>query len=350
MIMRRVALRCGMMRTLLFAAPFAALTAPAFAQANPNHSLETDQNNVGGPGGARLDAQGELIIAAPVATPLNGNPADPNHPVCYTIQNKTNNSYFVPWRTAREWSAFLDAIGAPYQLSNMPYTGPTWPAPGGWVSAEISNSCCAPQTIGHICPDGSGPVSTTQLGYRYEGTITGDPPYWGAQGDVYGPVYASVINGDPNQTYRVTFVCSDGNWIQTHAEGSCLPVAGQCNRSHRVARFAAKLRTSVKFGLLFGIVRADQHFRRLYQSRRRQRRQRLDMELSWNARLSGRRLHGQHGGGRSMRRRGGCACGMGKWLDPSEYRRAALREGNHAVRRYRSRSECLEQSRHHLCP
>jgi hypothetical protein len=206
----------------------AAVASPALAQTNPNYTLGTDLNIVGGQGGARLNGHDSLVIAAPVATPLTGNPADPNNPICYTIQNKTGNDYFVPWRTAKEWTAFLDAIGAPYQLANSPYTGPNWPAPGGWVSAAINNSCCAPKTIGHICPDGSGPVSNIQLGYRYQGTPSGDQPYWAAQSDVYGPVYASVLNGDPNQTYRVTFVCSDSNWVQTHAEGSCLPVAGQC--------------------------------------------------------------------------------------------------------------------------
>jgi hypothetical protein len=210
---------------------------PAFAQtppANPNYTLGSDPNLAGcastptGPcHGSKLSANDTLVINAPIATPMTGNPANPNAPVCYSIKNETGNDYFVPWNKPQEWTAFLNAIGAPYQLANAPYTGP-FPASGGWVSAQISGSCCAPQAIGHICPDGSGPVSNTQLGYRWEGTTGGDQGNWGAQGDVYGPVYASVLNGDPNQTYRVTYVCSNGGWVQTHAEGSCLPVAGQC--------------------------------------------------------------------------------------------------------------------------
>src|ERR1700757_2811491 len=96
---------------------------PAFAQTaptNPHYTLESDYNLAGcsstptGPcHGSKLLANNSLVIA-----PLAANPS-----TCYSIKNETNNDYFVPWNKPQEWTAFLNAIGAPYQLANYPYTG-----------------------------------------------------------------------------------------------------------------------------------------------------------------------------------------------------------------------------------
>jgi hypothetical protein len=213
-----------------------ALAWPAFGQ-SVTQTLLTDPNLAGCSSqslssgscsvhGTKLTAHDSIVIEAPVAMSLANNP--PGTPICYSINNNTDNSFFVPWNTTHEWSSFLTAIGAPYQLG-MLFGATPIPADNRWIDNVFIGACCPEQQVGQICVGVNGPiVSTAELGYRYKGTLAGDIPHWAAQSDVYGPVYASAVNGDPNLTYRVTFVCSNGSWVKTHEEGSCVPVDGQC--------------------------------------------------------------------------------------------------------------------------
>ena len=224
-----------------------AMLAPALGQSAPNYTLGPDPNQAAGPNmhGTRLAAGEAIVIQAPVKAALPGNPGqangictDPatgaNICTCYSIINETTLngqpgvSYFVPWRTPGEWSSFLAAIGAPYQLSHAPYTGP-WPAPGGWVNARIGAGCCQPETVTQTTANLRCPItSPAQVGYRYLGlTTAADIPYWGAEGDVY-VANEAAITGNSTVDYQVTLVCSNGAWVPTHEEGNCAPTNGQC--------------------------------------------------------------------------------------------------------------------------
>ncbi|MGE3622519.1 MAG: hypothetical protein AB7H77_01415 [Bdellovibrionales bacterium] len=200
---------------------------PAFA-ADTAPQIVTNPNLAGGPEGhgSRLNPNDTIVIEAPVATELPANPA--GTAVCYSVRNQTLIPYFVPWNSPTEWSAFLSAVGASSQLSTE-LSLPATPDIPSWLADVSVSTCCAPQEAGEICTTQNKTViSHDQLGYRFKGTPGGEQTNWGAQGDVYGPVYASNVDGDPNLTYRVTFVCSRGTWVKTHEEGSCVPVDGQC--------------------------------------------------------------------------------------------------------------------------
>jgi len=194
---------------------------PALGQVS--QTLLTDPHQAAGPygHGSKLTAHDSVVIEAPAQPPLAGT-------ICYSINNNTGDSFFVPWNTPTEWSSFLQAIGAPYQLAVEFGTTPV-PADQRWINNVTINACCPEQKVGKICDGLNGPIiSNDELGYRYKGTLTGDIPNWAAQSDVYGPVFASAVSGDPNINYRVTFVCAGGTWVKTYEEGSCVPANGQC--------------------------------------------------------------------------------------------------------------------------
>lgn len=238
---------------LLFVPLFVLLSAaPVQGQTNPNYTLGADPHLAAGAGGhgTKLTAGASVVIQAPVANGLPGNPGQPggncivggvNVCACYSILNKTNQnnapgiSYFVPWNKPNEWSSFLDAVGATAQLQyqqshSQPYPvdgSQPQPPPGGWIkNVSIYNGCCAPTTVTQATANLRCPItSSAAVGYQYLGLTTGsDVPYWGAEKDVYGPISDSTSGSD----YQVTLVCSNGAWVVSRKEGNCVPTAGQC--------------------------------------------------------------------------------------------------------------------------
>ena len=233
--------------------PITASPGPGGQSVVTDQSVVADPNLAAGPEGrgSKLATLDLVVIDAPVALSLPGNPAGTS--VCYSISNSTPQSYFVPWNTPSEWSAFLQAIGASHQLSALLDTAPP-PANASWINGISVSLCCPEQQVGTICQAEGGPlVSTSELGYRYKGTPSGDIPSWAAEGDVYGPVYAADVAGNPNLNYRVTFVCQNGAWVKTHEEGSCVPTPGQCAPgSAGLTALPSDLTTLCAAGSIFG--------------------------------------------------------------------------------------------------
>ena len=233
--------------------PITASPGPGGQSVVTDQSVVADPNLAAGPEGrgSKLATLDSVVIDAPVALSLPGNPAGTS--VCYSISNSTPQSYFVPWNTPSEWSAFLQAIGASHQLSALLDTAPP-PANASWINGISVSLCCPEQQVGTICQAEGGPlVSTSELGYRYKGTPSGDIPSWAAEGDVYGPVYAADVAGNPNLNYRVTFVCQNGAWVKTHEEGSCVPTPGQCAPgSAGLTALPSDLTTLCAAGSIFG--------------------------------------------------------------------------------------------------
>jgi len=163
--------------------------------------------------GTKLAAKDSIVIMAPDLQNPQG--------ICLSVVNNSDISYFVPWNTPKEWSAFQAAVSpAPPSTSNLP---------GVKIGA-----CCLPNTSETICG-----VSIGNLGTRWEGlpivydSKTGvyknvDVPYYGALNDVYGPLYASTILNNQSIDYEATYVCDKGTWKLTHSAGSCTPINGEC--------------------------------------------------------------------------------------------------------------------------
>jgi hypothetical protein len=176
-------------------------------------------------GSSRLNAHDSIVIQYP------------GHQ-CQSIINGTDKDLFVPWNTPGEFQRFLGSIGQ-----------------GQLQSVSLSNGCCAPKTV-TVCNTPNVP-----LGYRWLGTQLSNPQNpnsvdpvaqpalwaamqlfpldqngnndymksWSADNDVYGPIYASVIQNNQTIDYQVTYVCSNSTWVMTSEEGSCTPTNGQCS-------------------------------------------------------------------------------------------------------------------------
>lgn len=195
-------------------------------------ALDPQHQVAGSYGGTRLYAHDSIVISPRGAinlysqtttgfSTLSSN-AGHKDSFCRSVINKSNNDYFVPWRTAvtgpitgstasgvNEWTAFLDAVNA------------------GTVEGVETGLCCYPR-INPNKPCGS----EYHLGKRDAGALPSLNPnpadtsinvaHYGAVGDISN----DVITG---YNRRETWMCDTaGEWVNTDINGGCYR-DGQCN-------------------------------------------------------------------------------------------------------------------------
>ena len=226
-----VSKRVMLVAAITFLVMFAPL-AQAGTILDPSHT--PDAGGLTG-NGSKLAAGDTIVIQA----------ADEGHPspgVCLSVYNASTLSYFVPWNTPREWTAFQSAVQTSMATMQSDPTATNIPL----YKVALTGKCCMPTTLyaalttnplpnqnpGQIC---SVDAPSVNLGERWLGVHVDpqtlknvDIPYTAAQGDLY-TVLASDLLNNPAINFRVTLVCQDGQWVETNGtNGSCVPMNGQC--------------------------------------------------------------------------------------------------------------------------
>ena len=225
-----------------------AIASPASAQSVQQSQVANPQTATGnGPwGSSRLNAQDRIAVEAPEVNGVTGQ-----YGICRSIVNNGSRDIFVPWKTPLEWSAFLNAV-ANGQNNNI-------------LKNISTHQCCGPQTA-TVC----GVSTNIQLGYRALGTVLqqndvtprdpnvaiGTLNNWGAEDDIYGPIYASQVLDNAQSNYQVTYVCDQGNWVKTHEIGSCTPLNGACNSPGYMTQLPSDLTTLCGPGSSFANLQA----------------------------------------------------------------------------------------------
>lgn len=159
-------------------------------------NVETDPHAVAGvAGGSRSDQNTKLVISPDGVGDSN----------CRSVLNSTLSTlFFIPWKSASEWTAFLAAVKA----------GTVTDKAGSSLKVETA-PCCVP-TIATICNQ------KHNLGQRVAATRKqGEIPGFGAEGDIYGPVSAGVDRIE-------TWGCTQGQWTLIKQSGTCNGVDSQC--------------------------------------------------------------------------------------------------------------------------
>ena len=242
---------------LVVTATYARAETCSYAQNENNPQLATCN---GSSGASKLFASNKVTIYAPELDDLNNTSGSSSYKQCHTIENKGATDLFVPWKSAREWSAFLSAAAHP--AANSP------------LSLVVTSGCCIPIKITKVgCLDANNNQTTVNLtsplslGSRAIGTPldnagvpvdaaarvyysdngSGFPDNglteWGAQGDTSGTAFATVDAHGNTINYQVTYACDSNNpnknntsaigsgyggWIKMHDSGSCVPRDGDC--------------------------------------------------------------------------------------------------------------------------
>lgn len=230
---------------------FLAGAPPATAQGIVDNGCPNEVGNPQ-PNCSKLSA-GERITV--MASECGYGAACPTTPpmICRSIINDSGVDYFVPWKTAEEWGAFLR------QLTPMsPLVPGAEPLPANNLAFSLLpnvsvGACCPPQNVPDVCPEYEckpgmvgfpGNCSKVaahglrpNLGIRRVGTRSGETGVYtmaeleqfGAQNDVYPPISAAGLFGDSSINYEVTYSCNQGAWVKSYEVGSCTPVDGACN-------------------------------------------------------------------------------------------------------------------------
>ena len=227
----------------------------SYAQDQNNPQLATC--NTPGLGASKLFAGNKVTIYAPeLVDPLIPTGSF-SYKQCHTVENKGAKDLFVPWNSAKEWTAFLQAA------SNASGASP--------LSVVVTSGCCVPLKITQVgCAASNTTVQLTtplSLGSRSVGayldangfprdtavSTAGDAAKftdhglseWGAQADVSGTAFAAVDANNNPITYQVAYTCDStidpliyndpghlgngyGGWIKMHDSGSCAPIDGSC--------------------------------------------------------------------------------------------------------------------------
>jgi hypothetical protein len=205
-------------------------------------------NGIPQPNCGKLGTLGRIAVQATAMNYQGFNSPSESPEVCRSVINNDAKSYFVPWKNALEWGAFLKWAEAEAAL----------PSP-----RVLVKKCCLPRKADPVCDGINGvyyPCTTApgepnchtlpskgvddNLGRRIVGVRVPDPVpgrtkaastppvvpptliNYGAEGDVFIADAGTLF---PGVDYKVTYTCNDGSWNKSFETGSCIPNTAQCS-------------------------------------------------------------------------------------------------------------------------